>query len=366
MSTHVSTNQTRPIEHGDVLRVSDAPEVVPASTRLASLIVVVVPFAAFIVAIFWLWGWGVSWSPLVMLGILGVLTTLGVTVGFHRLLTHQSFQTTRPVKAILMALGSMTAEGPAVKWAAVHRLHHQHSDDAHDPHSPHSEGEGLMGLLRGLWHAHAGWLFEADRPGLTRYVPDLMADRQVQLHSRLFGFWVLVGLLIPTVVVGLITMSWVGALQGLIWGGLLRIFLVHHLTWSINSICHLWGSRPFQTRDHSRNNPIFGVLGLGEGWHNNHHAFPTSARHGLRWWEIDVSFMVIRGLAWARLAWKVRLPAPETMAAKRRRDPARGAQGHPITRHGMAPAPRSALSPAVWPRNAASAAGQCDGNSGET
>ena len=282
---------------------------------------VVIPFLAFVGAIAWLWGWGIAWSSLVMLVVMTVLTTLGITMGYHRYFTHRSFQTVRPVQAVLAVLGSMAAEGPVVKWAAVHRLHHQHADDVRDPHSPHLHGQGLRGLVAGLWHAHVGWLFAVDAPGLARYVPDLLGDRLVRVVSRLFGVWVILGLILPAAVVGLITMSWMGALQGFIWGGLVRIFLVHHVTWSINSACHLWGATPFRTRDHSRNNPVFGVLGFGEGWHNNHHAFPTSARHGLRWWELDITHLLIRGLALTGLAWKVRLPAPEAIAAKRREGP---------------------------------------------
>lgn len=315
----VKVNQDPSVEGADARATAASNDTVPTSTRLASFIVVVVPFVAFIVAIAWMWGWGIAWWPLVLLIVMAALTTLGITVGFHRLFTHRSFKTTRPIQAVLAVLGSMAAEGAVVKWAAVHRLHHQHSDDPSDPHSPHLHGQGLRGLVSGLWHAHVGWLFEPDPPNLTRYVPDLMGDRMIRLLSRLFGLWVLLGLLVPAIVVGLITMSWLGALQGFIWGGLARIFLVHHVTWSINSACHLWGTRPFRTRDHSKNNPVFGVVGFGEGWHNNHHAFPTSARHGLRWWELDLSYLIIRGLAMVGLAWKVRLPAPEAMAAKRRR-----------------------------------------------
>ena len=318
MKAHSRIHETRPADHADAGALAAHPGRVPVSTRLGSFLAVVLPFAAFLWAIVWLWGWGITWPPLILMIVLSVLTTLGITVGFHRLFTHRSFQTTRPIQAMLAVLGSMAAEGAVVKWAAVHRLHHQHSDDPADPHSPQFHGDGLPGLIGGLWHAHLGWLFVPDPPNLTRYVPDLMADRMVRVISRLFGQWVVIGLLVPAVIIGLMTMSWIGAVQGFIWGGLVRIFMVHHLTWSINSICHLWGNRPFQTRDHSRNNPIFGVIGLGEGWHNNHHAFPTSARHGLRWWEVDASYMIIRAMAWVGLAWKVRVPAPEMLVAKRR------------------------------------------------
>jgi stearoyl-CoA desaturase (delta-9 desaturase) len=245
------------------------------------------------------------------------LTALGVTVGFHRLFTHRSFETTRPVKFIFAVLGSMALEGPVLKWVAMHRRHHQHSDGEGDPHSPHHHGEGLRGLLAGAWHAHVGWIFDPDPADLPRYAGDLARDGVVRSVSRTWVLWSAIGLVLPAVLGGLITWSWRGALLGFIWGGLARVFLVHHVTWSINSVCHLWGTRPFKSRDESRNNFLFGVVGMGEGWHNNHHAFPTSARHGLRWWELDLSYWVIRGLAAAGLAWKVRVPAAPAVAAKR-------------------------------------------------
>jgi stearoyl-CoA desaturase (delta-9 desaturase) len=295
------------------------PNLFPGYVRTANTIAVAIPFAAFLLALVWLWGWGVGWTPLILLLALGLLTSLGITVGFHRLFTHRAFEAGPALRVILAIFGSMAAEGPVLKWAAVHRRHHQHSDDAQDPHSPNTHEAGLLGLLRGLWHAHVGWLFAPDAPGLGAYVPDLAADPLTRGVSNLFALWVFLGLLIPTVIGGLVAGSWTGALLGLLWGGLGRIFLVHHLTWSINSICHLWGTRPFRTRDLSRNNPVFGFLGLGEGWHNNHHAFPTSARHGLRWWEFDASYLVIRLLALTHLAWSLRLPTAQALADKRRR-----------------------------------------------
>jgi stearoyl-CoA desaturase (delta-9 desaturase) len=203
----------------------------------------------------------------------------------------------------------MAVQGPLLHWVALHRRHHQHSDQDEDPHSPLARGKGVLGTLRGLWHAHVGWVFEANPPDLGHYVKDLRQSRLLRVVSALFPVWVIVGLLVPTALGGILTWSWTGALFGLLWGGLARVFLVHHVTWSVNSVCHLWGGRPFRTGDHSRNNFLVGVLSLGEGWHNNHHAFPTSARHGLRWWQIDISYWFIRGLALLYLAWKVRTPA---------------------------------------------------------
>jgi stearoyl-CoA desaturase (delta-9 desaturase) len=173
-------------------------------------------------------------------------------------------------------------------------------------------------MLKGLWYSHCGWLFTRDNPKLASYIPDLMKSKTLTWVSNTFTIWVVIGLLIPTVLGGVLTMSWTGALFGFVWGGLARIFLVHHVTWSINSVCHLWGSQPYRSHDESRNNVIFGVLAMGEGWHNNHHAFPTSARHGLAWWQVDLSYYIIRGMEILGLAWQVRVPAPATLEAKRR------------------------------------------------
>src|SRR6185437_12182565 len=165
--------------------------------------------------------------------------------------------------------------------------------------------------LWGFWHAHIGWFFEADPPDLDRYVTDLSANHTLRLVSSLFPLWIALGLVIPAVLGGVITLSWAGVWTGLIWGGLVRVFLVHHVTWSVNSACHLWGFRPYRSGDESRNNFVFGILAMGEGFHNTHHAFPTSARHGLRWWQIDVSYWIIRTLALLRLAWNVKVPTTQ-------------------------------------------------------
>lgn len=270
---------------------------------------VVLPFLGLLTAIGLWWGRGFTWTELSLFLGMYLATGLGVTVGYHRLFTHRSFETVRPIKFVLAVLGSMSIEGPLLRWAAVHRRHHQNSDGAEDPHSPNGFGGGVRGVLAGWWHAHIGWMFADPPPNLGRYVADLQADKLLRIISRLFPLWVVLGLMIPTILGALMTGTWTGAVLGFIWGGLVRTFFVHHATWSINSVCHLWGWRPFRTRDHSRNNLLFGVLGLGEGWHNNHHAFPSSARHGLKWWEFDLSYLVIRALELIGLAWRVRLPA---------------------------------------------------------
>lgn len=294
------------------------PERISLSVRLVVLVLIIVPLLGVVAAPFIVWGWGFRWTDLGLLLGLFVLTVLGITVGYHRLFVHRSFETNIVVKFVLAVLGAMAAQGPLLKWVAMHRAHHQHSDTAGDPHSPHAHHGGALGVLRGIWHAHIGWFFDPDVPGLDHYVRDLKKSRTLRVASALFPAWVALGLLLPAVLGGLLTRTWSGFWSGLIWGGLVRIFLVHHVTWSVNSACHLWGLRPFRSNDESRNNAVFGVLAFGEGWHNTHHAFPTSARHGLRWWQIDMSYWVIWALARLGLAWDLKLPTAQAQRQRRR------------------------------------------------
>lgn len=288
------------------------------AVRAVTLLAVVLPLIGVVAAIAMLWDYGTNWVHIGLMAGMYILTVLGVTVGFHRLFTHRSFEAKRGVKAFFAVLGSMAVQGPLLEWVAMHRRHHQHSDGHDDPHSPHAYGGGVKGVLRGVWHAHVGWLFKPYAAGWQRYVGDLAKDGLLRRISALFPLWVSLGLMVPAILGGLLTTTWIGVLHGFIWGGLARIFLVHHVTWSINSVCHLWGSRPYQTHgDQSRNNLVFGLLALGEGWHNNHHAFPTSARHGLRWWQIDASYWIIQLMAAMGLVWKVRVPATEALETKR-------------------------------------------------
>ena len=290
--------------------------------KAASLVGVIGPVIGLVVAMILSWGWGFSWLYAIMLAVGYLLTALGVTVGYHRYFTHKSFKTNAVVKAALAFLGSTAVEGPPTKWAAMHRCHHQHSDHDHDPHSPHHHGGGVMGVVKGFFHAHVGWIFRGDPQGLEKYNPDLRADKVTLVMSKLWTLWAAMGFIVPAVLGawladGLATWSWTGFFLGFLWGGLVRLLVVHHITWSINSVCHLWGSRPFKSNDESRNNWFFGIFGLGEGWHNNHHAFPTSARHGLRWWEFDLSYLVIRGLGLMGLAYDIKVPDSRRQAAKR-------------------------------------------------
>jgi len=314
-------------ETSAIIHSSPECEPLPLLERVLSLTVILVPFAALVWAMVLAWGRGFDWLNLGLLGGGYAATSLAITVGFHRLFAHRAYETSRIMQATLTVLGSMAVEGPLLRWVAIHRSHHQHSDRTHDPHSPHTHGAGLWNLMRGFWWAHAGWWMAAGQKPLSlancpshleQYITDLKSDRLLRILSLLFPLWVMLGLLIPSVLAGVVTRSWSGALLGLLWGGLVRIFLVHHVTWSINSVCHIWGTRPFKNHDHSRNNVIFGLLAWGEGWHNNHHAFPTSARHGLRWWQLDVTYLIILLMSRLGLAWSVRTPPSHRIAAKLR------------------------------------------------
>ena len=282
--------------------------------RVAMLIAIIVPFMGLIAAIVSFWGWGFRWTDLILLLGMYLFTAIGITVGFHRLFTHRAFETNRLVQFVFAVLGSMAVQGPLLQWVAIHRRHHQHSDDPDDPHSPHHQGSGVWSVVRGLWHAHLGWMFVTKPSDLQQYVKDLRQSKLLRAVSVLFPLWVAAGLLIPTALGWLLIGTPSGAWTGFVWGGLVRILFVHHVTWSVNSVCHVWGRQPFRSHDQSRNNALFGILGLGEGWHNTHHAFPTSARHGLRWWQIDVSYWVIWGLELLGLAWNVRLPSRAAIA----------------------------------------------------
>jgi stearoyl-CoA desaturase (Delta-9 desaturase) len=253
------------------------------------------------------WGDFLRWSDVVVFGIMYLATGLGITVGFHRHFTHRSFKTSKPVRAILAALGSIAIEGPVISWVADHRKHHTFADQEGDPHSPHVDhGHGWRGALKGLVHAHVGWLFiHTQRGARRRYARDLIDDPIVSWVDRTFVFWALGGLLIAFLLGWVIGGSLFAGLTGLLWGGAVRMLVVHHVTFSINSLCHFFGRRRFETDDESRNLLWLAPFSFGESWHNNHHAFPTSAEHGMRRWEIDPSALVIRAMERLGLAWDV-------------------------------------------------------------
>jgi len=281
--------------------------------RVANLLATTVPVALVGLAAWRAWGGALRWPDLVVLAVTYTLTGLGVTVGFHRLLTHRSFKTSPAMRALLAVLGSAAVEGPVIEWVANHRKHHRFSDQAGDPHSPHVErGAGWRGALAGLYHAHVGWIVRGEGlAGRERYAPDLQADPVVAFVDRTFVVWVLAGLAFPFALGLALTGSLIGGLTGLLWGGAVRMFFLHHATFSINSLCHFFGRRAFATGDESRNLYWLALPTFGEAWHNNHHAFPTSARHGLRWWQLDPSAWAIAGLERVGLAWDVVRVAPE-------------------------------------------------------
>jgi stearoyl-CoA desaturase (delta-9 desaturase) len=308
----------------------EQPEVVPAGPefvqpverewldRLATGSVTILPFLALGYAVWHSWQGLLRWSDVVIFVVAYLLTGLGVTVGFHRLFTHRSFKTTKPVKAALAILGSAAIEGPVTAWVADHRKHHDFSDQLGDPHSPHVEhGHGFRGELRGLFHAHVGWLFiHSHRGAKDRYARDLRADPMMMTIDRLFLVWALGGLAVCFLAGWALGGSVHAGLTGLLWGGGVRMLVVHHVTYSINSICHFTGRRAFKTPDESRNVWWLAPFTFGESWHNNHHAFPTSARHGMKRWQFDPSAYVIWTLEKLGLAWDVVRITPDRQAQK--------------------------------------------------
>jgi stearoyl-CoA desaturase (Delta-9 desaturase) len=275
--------------------------------RIILTIITVLPIVSLVVVGWQLWEQALHTSDLIVFAIVYPLTGLGITVGFHRHLTHRAFKAKTPVRAALAILGSAAVEGPVISWVADHRKHHAFSDEPGDPHSPHVDhGGGLRGALRGLAHAHIGWLYDHSQRALkTRYAPDLMKDPLIRFVDRTFVLWVFAGLAVPFGLGWAIGGSLHTALTGLLWGGLVRMFVLHHVTYSINSLCHFFGRRDYDTDDESRNLAWLAPLSFGESWHNNHHAFPTSARHGLRLWQVDPGAALIWTLEKLGLAWDV-------------------------------------------------------------
>src|SRR4051794_6601881 len=279
---------------------------------------VVVPFLALAAVVPAVWGWGLSWTDVVLFAVFYTVTTLGITVGYHRHFTHGTFKATRPLRIALAVIGCMAIQGPVVQWVADHRRHHAFSDREGDPHSPWRYGTDTRALVKGMFHAHLGWLFDRRQTNPERYAPDLLKDTALRRTSRLFVVWAFSSLALPAVIGGLVTGSWAGAWSAFFWAGLVRLAVSHHVTWSINSICHTVGSRPFTARDRSTNFWPLAILSMGESWHNLHHADPTCARHGVLRGQIDISartIWIFEKLGWAR---DVKWPDPVRLAAKRR------------------------------------------------
>ncbi len=288
-----------------------------AAERITLALFIAVPFLALLAAVPVAWGWGLGWTDLAIAVVMYFVACHGITIGFHRYFTHGSFKANRALRLTLAVAGSLAIEGPLVRWVADHRRHHRYSDQDGDPHSPWRYGESVPALLKGLWWAHMGWLFDEEQTPQAKYAPDLIADPAIRRISRLFWVWTLVSMLIPPLVGGLVSMSWQGAVTAFFWGSLVRVALLHHVTWSINSICHAIGARPFKSRDRSGNVWWLAVLSCGESWHNLHHADPTSARHGVLRGQIDSSARLIRWFEQAGWARDVRWPDTERIAARR-------------------------------------------------
>ncbi|WP_300011499.1 acyl-CoA desaturase [Pseudonocardia sp.] len=292
----------------------------PGAEHVVVGLFVVVPFLALAAAVPLAWGWGLSWLDAGLAVGLYLLSGLGVTVGFHRLFTHRSFTAARPLRISLAVAGSLALQGDVIGWAADHRRHHAFSDAEGDPHSPWLHGHSVRGLARGFVHAHTGWLFDRRKTNAPRFVPDLIADADVARISAQVGWWTAAGLLLPALAGGLATMSLWGAATALFWAGLVRVAVLHHVTWPINSICHMIGDRPWAARDRSANVWPLAVLSMGESWHNLHHADPTCARHGVGRGQVDMSARLIwlfERLGWAR---DVRWPTTARLARLRARE----------------------------------------------
>jgi stearoyl-CoA desaturase (delta-9 desaturase) len=262
--------------------------------QIGTYLFILGPFVALLVAVPLTWGWGLGWLDIALAALFYTVTCLGVTVGFHRYFTHRAFKAPRPMRVALAIVGSMALQGPITHWVADHRRHHAFSDRDGDPHSPWAFGTSPFALVRGFWHAHMGWLFDRNLTNAERFAPDLLADADIARVHRQFGLWTAVTLLAPAAIGGLASWSWQGALTAFFWAGLVRVSFLHHVTWSVNSICHMIGSRPFAARDRSANFWPLAIVSMGESWHNLHHADPTCARHGVRRGQIDIS---------ARLIW---------------------------------------------------------------
>ena len=292
------------------------PEEAVGQRRLV-LFLTILPFAGVIAAAWMLWGTGLSLVDAGLFALFYVFTGLGVTVGYHRLFTHRSFKPNRALKIVLALGGSMAVEGSVIPWCATHRRHHAYSDKEGDPHSPHlDEGPGVRGVIKGLWHAHMGWLVTPEVTEEARWAPDLLKDKDLVKITKMFPWIAVISFFLPAFMGLAITRSLWGAVTAFVWASLVRIFLLHHITWSINSICHFYGERPFKSLDFSTNNWVLSIISFGESWHNNHHAFPTSARHGIGRAQLDPSAWTIAMFKRLRWATEIKSVTAKQLAAK--------------------------------------------------
>ncbi|MDY7020229.1 MAG: acyl-CoA desaturase [Cyanobacteriota bacterium] len=287
--------------------------------KVHALAINIIPLLGSIATMITAFYWGIGIVEVGLFLVMYILTLLGITVGFHRLFAHGSFQTNTPVKVILLILGCMAFQGPVTYWVSNHRRHHQYSDRQGDPHSPYCSegGEQYFSQIQGLWNAQIGWMFTHQITNTLFFAKDLLRDKSIAKINELYYVWVMIGIAIPTILGGILTGTWKGLLSGFLWGGAVRLFLSYIFTNSINSITHLYGTRPFNTREQSTNNIWLAIPTLGESWHNNHHTFPNSAKFCLKWWQIDFGYWAIRFLQFMGLVWNVQYPTREMIEAKK-------------------------------------------------
>lgn len=315
---------TSPVDQADTPRTSSSgsarkPIIGGRQSRGATALIAIftiAPLLALIAAVPVAWGWGLGWVDLGLAVLLYCVSGLGVTVGFHRHFTHGAFKASTPLRAALAVAGSFAVQGPVIQWVADHRRHHAYADKEGDPHSPWLYGTSPVAVARGFWHAHMGWLFDRNQTNSERFAPDLRKDRTITRINNLFPVWTVATLLLPGVLGGLLSWSWWGALTGLFWAGFVRVGVLHHVTWAVNSICHMIGERPFKNRDRAAIFWPLALVSFGESWHNSHHADPTCARHGVGRGQLDISartIWVFEKLGWAH---KVRWPTPQRLAKR--------------------------------------------------
>jgi len=284
--------------------------------RTVAALTILIPTLGACAAIAWAFVYGISNVTLIVCLVMYTLTTIGLTVGFHRLFTHKAFKASQATKIVLAILGMMAAQGPLLFWVSSHRRHHAYSDTKDDCHSPCTHGNDFIGQIKGLWHAHFGWMLKGEITNVPMFVKDLLQDSTLIKLNRFYLIWVSLGLAIPTLITWILTGTTAGAIEGLLWGGLFRIFFVHQITWGLNSLNHVFGSRRYKSDDQSRNIAWLALLTMGEGWHNNHHAYPSSAKFGHKWWELDFGYAVIRLLEICRLCSAVVRPNFQALVQK--------------------------------------------------
>jgi stearoyl-CoA desaturase (delta-9 desaturase) len=284
--------------------------------KIHAIAIFVIPLIGTIAAIGLAFQYGVTWLDLTLLAVMYLVSMLGISVGYHRHFSHRAFEAVTPVRVALAIAGSTAAQGSVSYWVSNHRRHHQYTDRPGDIHSPYFDDDRQMGIVEGFWHSHMGWTFNHRMTNTLKFAKDLYRSRPIAAVNNFYLVWVFLSLLLPFVIGGLVSQSWYGALTGLLWGGLVRIFFCYHFTNGIDSVTHIFGTQPFQTADHSTNNVWWALPTMGEGWHNNHHAFPASAIFGLTWWQLDFGAWLIHGLRTLGLAWDVNVVAPSVIAAK--------------------------------------------------